>query len=90
MRRIKSYRCATDTAYFELEIYENPGSTGFVGKYWGTRLNLAPMKTDHSTLVKEEFGHGVQIHPNQEALIAICRAEIEKLDGAIIQTIKTI
>ncbi|MFJ2988333.1 hypothetical protein ACIPF8_10730 [Collimonas sp. NPDC087041] len=90
MKLIKSYRCATDTAYFELEIYENPGSTGFIGKYWGTRLNLVPMKTEHCTLVKEEFGHGVLIKPNQEALISICMAEIERIDGAIIKIIETI
>ena len=87
MKRVRDFTIETAHALFDLRIFAAEDGKNFVGQYIATTPKLmqvvrpkAPKATMSGT------GEGKRTDQDLDRLIATCRAEIEKMDGKILDT----
>ena len=89
MKVIKVFDIETANARFELTISAKSDGTGYVGEYFGTTPKFAQVVRPGAPIpMMKDMGSGKLAHEELNKLIADCRAEIEKRDGPIQQTIE--
>jgi hypothetical protein len=86
---IKVFDIETANARFQLTISETADGKGYVGEYYGTTPKYAQVVRPGAPIpVMKDMGSGKLTNQNLPTLIAACRAEIEKRDGKIKETIE--
>ncbi len=89
MKVVKIFDIETLNARFQLTISEISDGKGYVGEYFGTTPKYAQVVQPGAPIpMMKDMGSGRLTNKDLAALIAVCRAEIEKRDGKIEETIE--
>jgi hypothetical protein len=87
MKRVRDFTIETAHALFELRIFAAEDGKNYVGQYIGTTPKLMQVvRPGAPKAMMKDIAGGKQTDQNLDRLIAICRTEIEKIDGKILDT----